>query len=208
MSESYKGNQVARKPEVRRRGAVLEQAIYDATLQTLETVGYPELTLEAVAQQAGTSRSVLHRRWSGRLELVVAALSYRLNSMPIIVPDLGSVREELVVLGLRLGERSAPLVRVVLSIATELAASGSTYNEFREYLLQHVSAPNVFEEVLQRGVARGELVPEKLTPEVRALPMTLWRHDMIMTSTPPAEETIYAMLDQIFLPLVTPKREL
>jgi len=203
MGESYSENQATRSSEVRRRGAALERAIFDATLQTLETVGYSELTLESVAQHAGTSRSVLNRRWSGRLELVVAALSHRLNSMPISVPNLGSVREELTVLGQQLGRRSAPLIRVVLSIATELAASGSTYAEFRESLLHHASAPDEFEEILQRGVARGEIVVEKLTPVVKALPLTLWRHDMIMTSTPPTDDDIHRMLDQIFLPLVT-----
>ncbi|ULH17900.1 TetR/AcrR family transcriptional regulator (plasmid) [Deinococcus sp. KNUC1210] len=182
---------------------MLEQAILNAAWETLETVGYSGLTLEAVAQRAGTSRPVLHRRWPGRLELAVAALAHRLESVPIIVPDLGNVREELAVLLRRLGERSAPLVRVALNIGTELTVSGSTYAEFREHLLQQVVAPDVFEEVLERGVARGELVAERLTPKVRALPMTLGRHDMIMTSTPPTDSDIYEMLDEIFLPLVS-----
>ena len=205
MDGSKSRQQPSRSSETRRRGAALEQAILDAAWQTLETVGYSGLTFEAVAQRAGTSRPVLHRRWPGRLELAVAALAAQLDRVPIVVPNLGSVREELAVLLRRLGERSAPLIRVALNIGTELTASGSTYAEFREHLLQQVVAPDLFEEVLQRGVARGELVPEKLTPKVRALPMTLGRHDMIMTSTPPTDSDIYAMLDQIFLPLVTPQ---
>ncbi len=204
MDESNLEDRSNRGPNVRRRGAVLEDAILDAAWQELEASGYTNLTLDAVAHRAGTSRPVLRRRWPGRQELAVAALAHRLDRVPITVPDLGSVREELAYLLRRLGERSAPLIRVALNIGTELAGSGSTYADFRERLLRQIADPDLFEAVLRRGIERGEVDPEKLTPKVRALPMTLGRHDMLMTSAPPANADLYAMLDQVFLPLVRP----
>ncbi|MFZ2625286.1 MAG: helix-turn-helix domain-containing protein, partial [Propionibacterium sp.] len=57
----------------RRRGPALEAALLDAAWQVLLEVGYDELTFEAVAAVAGTSRAVLYRRWPAKPELVRAA---------------------------------------------------------------------------------------------------------------------------------------
>src|SRR5579863_6163266 len=58
----------------RRRGEVLEAALLDAAWAELQAVGYAGLTMEAVADRAGTSRAVLYRRWRNRPELVIAAM--------------------------------------------------------------------------------------------------------------------------------------
>ena len=57
----------------RRRGATLEEAILDAAWAELIDHGYAEMTLEAVAKRAGTSRPVLYRRWPSRTKLATAA---------------------------------------------------------------------------------------------------------------------------------------
>ncbi|MFD7947322.1 helix-turn-helix domain-containing protein, partial [Streptomyces sp. NPDC059744] len=59
----------------RRRGAELETALLDAAWDELIAMGFEELTYEAVAARAGTSRAVLYRRWPTKRELVLAALS-------------------------------------------------------------------------------------------------------------------------------------
>jgi len=58
----------------RRRGAALEAALLDAAWDELQVTGYQAMTMEAVADRAGTSRAVLYRRWPKRAELVVATL--------------------------------------------------------------------------------------------------------------------------------------
>jgi AcrR family transcriptional regulator len=78
----------------RRRGSRLEDAILDAAWAELVERGYPGLTLEGVAKRAGTSRPVLHRRWQSRTALATAALGRHIAQHPIVVPDLGSVRDE------------------------------------------------------------------------------------------------------------------
>src|SRR5580658_8726409 len=60
--------------KTRRRGAALEHALLDAAWAELQDVGYAALTIEAVADRAGTSRAVLYRRWRNRPELVIAAM--------------------------------------------------------------------------------------------------------------------------------------
>ncbi len=89
----------------RRRGAALEDAILDAAWDELAERGYSGLTLEGVAKRAGMSRPVLHRRWPTRIDLAAAAMARYVASNPVSVPDLGAVRDELVLLLRQLSER-------------------------------------------------------------------------------------------------------
>ncbi|MEU4746994.1 helix-turn-helix domain-containing protein, partial [Actinosynnema sp. NPDC023658] len=66
----------------RRRGAQLEQAILDAAWDELCEVGYARLTIEGVAIRAGTSKSVIYRRWGSRAELALAAWFRRVPAEP------------------------------------------------------------------------------------------------------------------------------
>lgn len=45
-------------------------AILDATADLLVEVGYANLTISAVAERAGTTKTALYRRWSSKAELV------------------------------------------------------------------------------------------------------------------------------------------
>ena len=47
----------------RRRGAVLEEAILEATLAELVEVGYAQLRVERVAERAGASKASPYSRW-------------------------------------------------------------------------------------------------------------------------------------------------
>src|SRR5580658_5732141 len=76
----------------RRRGEALEAALLDAAWDELQLAGYQALTMEAVADRAGTSRAVLYRRWPKKAELVVAALRRHRPILSGDVPDTGSLR--------------------------------------------------------------------------------------------------------------------
>ena len=52
-------NDAAETPRQRRRGEDLENALLDAAWQEFKSVGFYDLTIDAVAQRAGTSRAVL-----------------------------------------------------------------------------------------------------------------------------------------------------
>src|SRR5580692_6894830 len=107
----------------RRRGVRLEDAILDAAWAELVERGYPGLTLEGVAKRAGTSRPVLHRRWPSRTALATAALGRHLAKDPIVVPDLGSVRDETRLLLRSLSERARPdMIRLVFDMQNDLVA--------------------------------------------------------------------------------------
>ena len=60
--------------------------------------------------------------------------------------------------------------------------------------------------ILDRGIARREIDPDRLTPRVFALPTDLVRHDLLMTLKPPSDDVIQEIVDDIFLPLVSRDR--
>ncbi|MET8044691.1 TetR-like C-terminal domain-containing protein [Micromonospora sp. NPDC005215] len=88
---------VAPAPVKRRRGDVLVRAILRAVIEQLETLGYAKLSVEGVAAAAGTGKAALYRRWSGKEELVAAALAEVLPS-PAEVPRTGDTRADLIAL--------------------------------------------------------------------------------------------------------------
>ncbi|MCV7260255.1 TetR/AcrR family transcriptional regulator [Mycobacterium shimoidei] len=54
----------------RPRDRRIDAAILSATAELLVQIGYSNLTLAAVAERAGTTKTALYRRWSSKAELV------------------------------------------------------------------------------------------------------------------------------------------
>ncbi|ABL04827.1 TetR/AcrR family transcriptional regulator [Mycobacterium ulcerans] len=54
----------------RPRDPRIDFAILSATMELLVQIGYSNLSLAAVAERAGTTKSALYRRWSSKAELV------------------------------------------------------------------------------------------------------------------------------------------
>ena len=182
----------------RRRGDALEQAILDAAWTELLEGGYSSFTMEAVAKRAGTSRPVLARRWPSRADLVVAAIAHYNKHNPIEVPELGSVRAELILILQKFSEYSnKTMIKVLLAMSDYFAETNSSIADLRT----KVVGDSKFQEVIRRGVARGELDPSKLTPRISSLPLDLLRHEVLMTHRPASNELIVEIVDTIFLPL-------
>jgi len=131
------------------------EAILDAVLELLEDEGYGALTIEGVARQAGVGKQTIYRWWKCKAELVLEAYANHAASK-IPVPDKGNLRADLeafLTAGFkRLTDTSGPIMR-------GLMADAVLDEEFRELLLSAFIAKRrqAVREVLERGVARGEL---------------------------------------------------
>ena len=68
-------------------------ALRDAALELLAEIGYDRLTIDSVAARAHASKATIYRRWPGKAELVVDALTL-LKGAPL-VPDTGTLRGDL-----------------------------------------------------------------------------------------------------------------
>lgn len=183
----------------RRRGDALEEAILDAAWAELLAHGYAGFTMEGVAKRAGTSRPVLARRWERRTDLAVAAIGHYNKTNPIEVPDLGNVRAELIILFQKLSDRGTrTMTKVLFTMSDYFIETNSSMADLRK----RVAGESKFQEVLKRGVARGELDQSKMTPRISSLPLDLFRHEVIMTRKPVSNALIVEIIDTIFLPLV------
>lgn len=169
--------------------------------------GYPAFTIDAVADRAGTSRSVIYRRWPDRESLLEATLAHGLNQGRTEVPDTGDLREDMLILLRRSNvERStiAPLLSVFMG--AYYADSGRTFADVRQQAFGE-RAGRTMDEILARAVSRGEADPTALTTRVRSVAVDLFRHDLLMTAKPVPDEDLVAIVDEVFLPLVRPRPE-
>ena len=66
----------------RPRDAGRDLAILNATLKLLIEVGYDQLSIEAVATEAGVGKPTVYRRYANKAALVAAAVEHRAASAP------------------------------------------------------------------------------------------------------------------------------
>jgi AcrR family transcriptional regulator len=187
-----------RPARTRRRGDVLEQAIFDATLTELAEAGYGNVTMEGVAKRAHTSKTVLYRRWPNAAELILAALRHHLRPLfPGEPPDTGSLRGDVLALlhliAERLQELDPPTVHGLLS--THSGDLGLSFLHARSDHLDTMAT------LFERAVLRGELAPRSIPPRIATLPIDLVRHDILFVHAAPDEEMLEEIVDTIFLPL-------
>ncbi|MET9255282.1 TetR/AcrR family transcriptional regulator [Streptomyces sp. NPDC048182] len=194
----------AAQPPARRRGAVLERAILDAALDQLGTVGWNSLTMEGVAAGAQTGKAAVYRRWSSKEELVADALR---SGLPVFdtVPDLGSVREDLLALCRR--ARDAMFSRSGFALRSVIHECDSMQAErFHAVIIKGVVDPTVamLREVVDRGIERGDVRPGAANGYVLdAVPAVMMYRSKI-SACEWTDREIEEMIDQLMVPLLRP----
>jgi AcrR family transcriptional regulator len=183
----------------RRRGKVLETAIFEIVLRELTETGYVSFSIERVAVRAGTSKPVIYRRWPTRAQLVYAALRATRPVYSSEAPDTGTVWGDLMVILRRISKMVDELSpEVIFGLTAELLHEGDS-PLFAEV---HERNAKIMAQILKRGVERGEIAAEKLTPRVAALPFDLVRYQLMVLQQPLSAKDIKEIIDRIFLPLV------
>lgn len=182
----------------RRRGKALEQAILEAAFEEFRESGYSGFTMEGLAKRAGTSKPVLYRRWSSRVEIFIACVAERLPKAET-VPDTGSLRGDIVAL-VTLAHRRMKLIgqTAMLGMLTDVSADP----EARELLVSTLvkELTNLLEQsVYARAVKRGELESEHLTERLRRLPIDLVRNEFIIYGAI-SSEAVESIVDEVVIP--------
>jgi AcrR family transcriptional regulator len=186
--------------KTRRRGEALETALLDAAWEELQAVGYAGLTMEAVADRAGTSRAVLYRRWPKRAELVIAALRVHRPVLSGEVPDTGDLRGDVLFLLRRMSSRLTEIgAETVYGLLGDYLSDPELFARAHDQVL-HIGA-EVMTTILRRASDRGQARSD-VTPRVTTLPTDLFRNELFLRRTPPSEAAILEIVDEVFLPLV------
>ncbi|HEX3749158.1 MAG TPA: TetR/AcrR family transcriptional regulator [Streptosporangiaceae bacterium] len=186
----------------RRRGAALQAALLDAAWDELQASGYQAMTMEAVADRAGTSRAVLYRRWPKQAELVVATLRRHRPVLSGGTMDTGSLRGDVLALLTRASDRLTAIgPEIVYGLLGDYLADAELFEHLRADILQ--TGTEATTAILKRAAERGE-ARSGVPARIAAVPTDLFRNELMLRRTAPTPATIAEIVDEVFLPLVRP----
>jgi AcrR family transcriptional regulator len=182
----------------RRRGEVLERALYEATLAELSQVGYGRLTMEGIAARAHTGKAALYRRWASKHDLVHAALVFALPPVP--EPRSGrSARDALLTLfsahrDVLAGKTAFPGLDTIHQLLHE--------PEMRIIFADAVVGPRlkITESILEAAVEAGEIDPATITPLTARIGPALINHHFLLTGEPPNRRELALVVDAVIPP--------
>lgn len=187
----------------RRHGAELDAAIRDAVLRLVGEHGVVGVTMEAVANAAGTSKAVLYRRWSdGRALLRDTLLRTAVAAIPH--EDTGSYREDMLAILRGWAELFTGPQAALIRAGIAAAAHDSELAEaFRSEVIGW--RKREMAELLARGVARGDVRPDLPFEIARELGQSVLWHRLLVTGDPINDDLCVQLVDEVLLPFVTPR---
>lgn len=182
----------------RRRGEVLERALYEATLAELAEVGYGGLTMEGIAARAHTGKAALYRRWCSKHDLVHAALVYTLPPLPELRSGR-SARENLLTMftahrDILAGKTGFPGLDIIHQLLHE--------PEMRTIFADAVVCPRlqIVESILQAAIDNGDIDPVTVTPLTARVGPALINHHFLLTGEPPNRRELALIVDTVIPP--------
>jgi AcrR family transcriptional regulator len=185
------------------RGETRAEAILDATLRLLAEVGYDRLTMDAVASRAGASKATIYRRWRGKPELVMAALSRHAATGTAV--DTGSLRTDLVqtLAHMRdsLAQQDGGLVLGLLNAMRDNAVLAGVV---RHQLLE--SKRSLIGEVVGHAIARGELPAGANHALAAEISSSLVFTRLLVTGQPIDDGELAQLVDTALLPVLMSPR--
>lgn len=193
------GRRTDHRRRPRRRGAALDEAIFQAVLDELAEVGYARLTMEGVAQRARAGKASLYRRWPTRIELVMDAVYSRLPD-PAAPPDTGSLRGDLLALLRANAEALAgPAGEALRGLLSEALADSEVIARVRRN--SQGATLRIMREILRRAADRGEIDAAAVTDRRLETGHALLRYHFLFNGTPIPDQVITGIVDEVLLPL-------
>ncbi|MBD2777230.1 TetR/AcrR family transcriptional regulator [Iningainema tapete] len=143
------------KKSGRPRSTQSHQAILEATLELLSSVGYDRMSIEAIAKRAGVGKPTIYRRYKSKEELVADAIESLRQD--VIIPDTGNLWGDIEALIQSAAEITlSPLGRQTVAMIISSATSSPQFAQiyWTKYLQPRRLA---FAIVLERAKARNEV---------------------------------------------------
>ncbi len=180
-----------------------ENAILDAALQVLSEVGYDRLTVTAVHQRAHASAKTVYRRWSGKEELMTAALQRmvaRSEREPEDVHDTGSLRGDLVANLRPSGHESTP--HLARGLLTAAGVSGELGRLALNLLRSQQARMTTI--ILTRAVVRDEIGPDVDPVLVADLTRGMTMQHLLVGDGPARidDDFVGTLVDRVLLPVI------
>src|SRR5271165_5230332 len=148
-----------KRPPGRPRSEHARQAILRSTMNLLQKTGFADLTIEAIAANAGVGKATVYRWWPNKGALVVDAFASSAEH-ELHFPDTGSVYRDM---SLQMNQFLGILRTRRGRIVAALLGAGQSDPELLEAFRERFLRPRRQEayKTLRRGIERGEL-PKRL----------------------------------------------
>src|SRR5271165_2553127 len=144
-----------KRPPGRPRSEHARQAILRSTMNLLQKTGFADLTIEAIAANAGVGKATVYRWWPNKGALVVDAFASSAEH-ELHFPDTGSVYRDM---SLQMNQFLGILRTRRGRIVAALLGAGQSDPELLEAFRERFLRPRRQEayKTLRRGIERGEL---------------------------------------------------
>src|SRR5271165_4058329 len=155
QEQAHEHNNGAKRLPGRPRSEHARQAILRSTLSLLQHTGFPDLTIEAIAADAGVGKATVYRWWPNKGALVVDAFASSAEH-ELHFPDTGSVYQDM---SLQMKQVIGILRTRRGRIVAALLGAGQSDPELLEAFRERFLRPRRQEayKTLRRGIERGEL---------------------------------------------------
>jgi AcrR family transcriptional regulator len=148
----------------RPRDKRIDGAVLRSTVELLAKTGYSDLSVDAIARQAGTSKPAIYRRWPSKAHLVHGAV-FPISDATAL-PDTGSLAGDV--------REMVSRTAAVLTTPAARAALPGLVGEMAADLTLHAALLERFSDILSRGltdrladaVVRGEVRSDVTAAEV------------------------------------------
>lgn len=147
----------------RPRDPRIDAAILRATADLLAEIGYSNLTIAAVAERAGTTKTALYRRWSSKAELVHEA-AFPAAPTAIATPPGDIAADIRAMLTATRDVFSTPVVRAALPglIADMVADADLNVRVMDRFTGVFAAVRNRLADAVQRGEVYPDVDPDRL----------------------------------------------
>lgn len=133
----------SRTPDASRRSERSRRAIFDASIELVGEVGYPKLTIEAIAARAGVGKQTIYRWWPSKAAVLLDAFTATTEEEEYRdgVPDTGDLAADLKsVLRATVDEFSDPAFEAPYRA---LAAAGAADPELSRQFVERLTEPGL-----------------------------------------------------------------
>lgn len=183
------------------RGEARTDAILDSALELMAATGYDRLTIDAVAARAGASKATIYRRWPGKPELVMAALSRRGTAATAGV-DTGELRGDLAQAIKQMRDSLASQDgALILGLLNAMRENGELAEHVRGQVLS--AKRSVIGGLVARAIERGEL-PARADHELASeIASALVFTRILVTGQSLDDAEIARIVDAVLMPVLT-----
>jgi AcrR family transcriptional regulator len=184
------------KPQGRPRSESAHRAILDAANRLLQQVGFHDLSVEAIAAEAGVSKTTIYRWWPNKAAVVMDSFLAAIGPQLHFPPDLPaheSVRAQMRTLVDIFNQGAGHTIAALLG---EAQADPELAEAFRARWI--ANRREIAREILAHGVTTGELRPDcDLEVALDSLYGALYFR-LLVGHLPLSKTFVDALVDQVF----------